>query len=98
MLLNKASGGLFLLLALFSGALQAAVPTNAQLDDIFAFRGVVYQQDDYRSGDRGGNPHLKEDAAIYEGIWLYRKRLNETNAIQGKITGDTVSAASYEDA
>ena len=98
MLLNKASGGLLLLLALFSGSLQAAAPTNAQLDDIFAFRGVVYQQDDHRSGDRGGNPYLKEDAAIYEGIWLYRKRINETNAVQGKITGDTVSAASYDDA
>ena len=86
---------LFTLLAKYS---QAAAPTNAQLDDIFAFRGLVYQQDDYRSGDRGGNPYLREDAAIYEGIWLYRKRINETNAVQGKITGDTVSAASYDDA
>ncbi len=81
-----------------SMASHAATPTSHELDDVFAVRGIVYQQDDYRSGDRGGNPHIKEDVSIYEGIFLYRQRINERNAIQGKITGDVVSAASYDDA
>jgi hypothetical protein len=94
----KSTRWLLFVLWFMATNLYAEEPTNAQLDDIFAFRGIVYQQDDHQSGDKGGNPYLKEDAAIYEGIWLYRKRLNDTNAMQAKVTGDTVSAASYDDA
>jgi len=89
----------FLLLCLLSvPALAATPPPSAdELDSIFAFRGVIYQQDD-GAEDKGGNPTLDEDATIYEGVWLYQQRINDTNAATLKFTGDLVSAASYDDA
>jgi|TARA_R110000868_G_scaffold44683_1_gene148957 hypothetical protein len=72
----------------------AAAPSSGELDDLFAFRGIVLQQDD----NNGGNPYVSEDASIYEGLFLYRSSLGAEDALQGKFTGDVVSAASYDDA
>ena len=76
---------------------DADIPTPDELDSIFAFRGVIYQQDD-GADDKGGNPTIKEDATIYEGIWLYQHNINEQQAARIKFTGDLVTAASYDDA
>lgn len=85
------------LLAIFSVLLSlpilAASPTADELDSLFAARGIVYQQD-----DNGGNINTNEDATIYEGILLFQKRLNDTNAASIKAVGDIVTAASYDDA
>nr|WP_246624744.1 DUF3570 domain-containing protein [Oceanobacter mangrovi] len=89
--------GYLLVMIVFASQVKAATPSNAELDDLFAVRGISYQQDDQRGG-KGGNPHLREAATIYEGILLYRHRVNDNNAVQGKLVGDKVTAASYDDA
>lgn len=71
----------------------AATPSPDELDSLFAARGIIYQQD-----DNGGNINTNEDATIYEGILLFQKRLNDTNAASIKAVGDIVTAASYDDA
>ena len=73
-----------------------AIPTPDELDSIFAFRGIVYKQED--DNGKGGNPSVDEYATIYEGIWLFQHRLNDTQAARFKFTGDLVTAASYDDA
>jgi hypothetical protein len=82
-----------LLVLAFSCHTLAATPTPDELDSLFAARGIVYQQD-----DNGGNINTDENATIYEGILLFQKRLNDTNAASVKAVGDIVSAASYDDA
>ncbi|WP_370294032.1 DUF3570 domain-containing protein [Thalassolituus sp.] len=76
---------------------EGQIPSADELDSIFAFRGVIYQQED-GAGGKGGNPDLEEDATIYEGIWLYQHRLNDSQAATLRFTGDLVTAASYDDA
>lgn len=85
-----------LTLLVASASSLALEPTQQELEDLFAFRGVVYRQDD--DGQSSGNPHIREDALIYEGIFLFQKRVNDENAARLKLTGDLVTAASYDDA
>jgi hypothetical protein len=84
------------LVGVFSPTAYSLEPTQEELDDLFAFRGIVYRQDD--DGQASGNPHIREDALIYEGIFLLQKRVSDENAARVKLTGDLVTAASYDDA
>lgn len=80
----------------FSAGTNASEPTPEELKDLFAFRGLVYQQED--SNGEGGNPTIDESAVIYEGILLFQNNINSKNASTLKFTGDLVTAASYDDA
>ncbi len=73
-----------------------AEPSSDELQDIFKFRTALYKQND---GDRlAGNPHIDETASIYEGILFLRKKVHTNHALEGKLTGVTVTAASWDDA
>ncbi|MDX1734084.1 MAG: DUF3570 domain-containing protein [Halioglobus sp.] len=84
---------LFLPLGLSLSGHATAGPSADELDNIFAFKGLVYRQE-----DDGGNPEVDEDASVYEGLVLVRHRLNETEAINLRLLGDVISAASYDEA
>ena len=71
-------------------------PSSDELDDIFAFRGIAFRQQEENLA--AGNPNVREDATIYEGVFLLQKRTGEHTAFITKFTGDVVTAASYDDA
>ena len=96
MLLVFIVGILLVGLVFGSSSASSQEPSSEELDSLFAFRGIAYQQDDPQ-GD-AGNPYIKEEATIYEGVFLFRKKIGEKNAIEANITGDVVTAASYDDA
>lgn len=75
----------------------SAEPSADELDNLFAVRGIVYEQND-GADDSGGNPYIDEDASVQEGIVLLRKRVNDSHAVQAKFTGVIVTAASWDNA
>lgn len=66
-------------------------PTDAELDDLFSLRTGLYRQ-----VDRGGNPRIDEDAAVYEGLVFIRMAVAAHHELSGRFLGDVISAASYD--
>ena len=87
----------YLLVVMLLGPKVNAEPTADELDDLFAVRGIIYEQND-GADDSGGNVYIDEDASIQEGIVLLRKRVNDSHAVQAKFTGVIVTAASWDNA
>lgn len=83
-------------LLLWAGSVWSAGPTVSELDDVFAIKLLAFEQDD--DDGRGGNPNLAEDATIYEGIAMLRKRVSDTDVVHIQGLWDEVTAASYDDA
>ena len=91
-----ATGILIPLLISMAQIFQAAAPSENELDDIFTFKGLIYEQSD--EDGSAGNPNVKEDVSVYEGIFFLRKYINDTNAYTVKFLGDVITAASYDEA
>ncbi len=88
--------GLLATILACSNQATAAVPTAAELDDVFVIKLLAYEQED--SNGKGGNPNLSEDATIYEGIALLKRRVSDTDLLKVQGLWDQVTAASYDDA
>lgn len=70
---------------------QAQEPTGSELDDLFSLRTGLYRQ-----VDRGGNPRIDEDGAVYEGLVFIRTAIAAHHELTGRFVGDVISAASYD--
>ena len=95
--IRKTAGCLLtLFLTITFSVFTQAAPTTSELDDLFAIKLLAFEQKD--KGGAGGNPNLAEDASIYQGVALLKRRISDSDLIQLQGLWDEVSAASYDDA
>jgi hypothetical protein len=66
-------------------------PPIKDRNNILALKNALYMQ-----SDRGGNPHVDENAMIVESLVVLRKEVAKEHVVTGRFKGAIISSASYD--